>query len=171
MFVLTDYIVPTGLWQCDSMWSVCLCLTSLTVTAVWGDVWWVGVLRVRLWGGVELVQSWRGRHRNNMETEAETEYQDWGDYGQHWGVDRVKLQFKTGLYLSTVQSQDNSRWVTQWHKSANQKKMFNFEFLCLSLWSRLHPVIVFDVHRCAGLYERKIKKILSIFLLFCKCNM
>ena len=39
-----------------------------------------------------------------METEAETQYQDWGDYGgQHWGVDRVKLQFKTGQSALTSQ--------------------------------------------------------------------
>ena len=46
----------------------------------------------------------------NMQSETEPEYteyteyqseyhsQDWGDYGQHWGVDRVKLQFKTGQF-------------------------------------------------------------------------
>merc|ERR1711953_252161 len=48
-----------------------------------------------------------GYSQYNMQSETEPEYseyteyqseyhsQDWGDYGQHWGVDRVKLQFKT----------------------------------------------------------------------------
>ena len=75
--------------------------------------------------------------------------------------------------VRTLQSQDNSRTGDSdpllW-PAANQQNFQLWISLSLSLWSRLHPVIVFDVHRCAGLYERKIKKILSIFLLFCKCN-
>ena len=174
--LLTDYIVTNktvtdcGLYvyvQHPWEWGRSEDLGSV----MWCDglVEWSGV-RVRT--SPELVQSWGGRQwNNNMDTEAETpDYKDWGDYGQHWGVDRVKLQFKTGQQrpLSSLRT-----WSKLSAGLANHRPpiFVNFEFLYLSLWSRLHLVIVFDVHRWPGLYERKIKKILSIFLLFCKCNM
>ena len=100
--LLTDYIVTNktvtdcGLYvyvQHPWEWGRSEDLGSV----MWCDglVEWSGV-RVRT--SPELVQSWGGRQwNNNMDTEAETpDYKDWGDYGQHWGVDRVKLQFKTG---------------------------------------------------------------------------
>ena len=77
-----------------------------------------------------------------------------------------------GLTESSYSSKQVRQCRSFTYSGSSRTTRFNFEFLCLSHWSRPHPVIVFDVHRWPGIYERKIKrKLLSIFLLFCKCNM
>ena len=94
---------------------------------------------------------------------------------------RLRLTTRTGGTMANIGGWTGSSYSSKQVSKTSYTSLSHSKppFLVIQLWNSIFVTLIknpsrdciFDVHRCPGLYERKIKKILSIFLLFCKCNM